>query len=228
MKKVLSFVFAAMFAASVANAAVITQYTTAGSTTSLAASIVDPGVTADDLVAGSGLNVQTFSTFNFTGWNTTSTSFAAAVAENDFWTWGFDVTSSDPLDLTTMDIRLDRSGSGPDDFEIQASVNGGTPVTVLTHDYEDSSSGVTFTGVDLSGIATLNQGDSVVFTLAAFNSESNAGSFDLETVTFPGGSDSLVINGEFATVAIPEPSSVALMMLGAVAVSAVSMRGRLG
>ena len=67
--------------------------------------------------------------------------------------------------LATMDIRLDRSGTGPDDFEIQASVNGGTAVSLLTHDFNDSANEVEFTNVDLSAIGALTQGDSVVFTL---------------------------------------------------------------
>jgi hypothetical protein len=109
-----------------------------------------------------------------------------AVAANDFWRWGFDVTSAVFIDLTTMDIRLDRSGTGPDDFEIQASVNGGPGVSVLTHNYNDSDQAVNFLDVNLSALPLLQQGDSVVFTLGAYNSEGTGGTFDLETITFPG------------------------------------------
>ena len=193
---------------------IIVEYTTAGSTTSLAAGQADANVAADNLDAGSGLNVQTFSTFNFTGWDTASTTFEQAVAANDFWSWGFDVTAAGAvISLTEMNIRLDRSGSGPDDFEIRGSVNGGAAVTLLTHDYNDSSSGVTFTDVDISALGTVSTGDSVEFVLAAFNSESAAGSFDLETVTFPGGTDSLQILGNVSVV--PEPSSAIVLAAGA-------------
>ena len=202
------------------NAAVIVEYGTAGSTTSLAATTVDAGVVADNLEAGPGLNVQNFSTFNFTGWDTGSTDFAAAVAANDFWTWGFDVNSVGmTLGLTTMDFRVDRSGSGPDDFEVQVSVNGGGGITVQTHDYSDSSSGVNFLAVDLSAVPTLNNGDSVVFTLAAFNSEGNTGSFDLELVSSQ--SYGIQVNGDF--VAIPEPSSA---ILGSLALLGLVRRKR--
>ena len=190
---------------------IVVEYTTAGSTSSIAANGNSSAlVTADDLVAGSGLNAQTFSTFNFTGWDTASTSFADAVAANDFWSWGFDVTApSTSIDLTTLETRLDRSGSGPDDFEIQGSVNGGPAISLLAFDFEDSGAAVNFTGVDISDLGTVVTGDSVVFTLAAFNSESDAGSFDLETLTFPGGTDSLQVNGIITSV--PEPSSLALL-----------------
>ena len=172
--------------AGVAQADVIVQYGTAGSTTSLAPVVVAPEVTADNLVAGTGIDVQAFSTFNFSNWDPANTSFADAVAADEVWTWGFDVTSLVDIDLTTMDIRLDRSSTGPDDFEIQASVNGGAATTVLTYNYNDGTVGVNFIGVDLSSIGTVSNGDSVVFTLGAFNAESTTGTFDLETITFPG------------------------------------------
>ncbi|MEM9353471.1 MAG: PEP-CTERM sorting domain-containing protein [Planctomycetota bacterium] len=203
-----------------ASAATIVQYATAGGVNPLPAFFADAAVSADGLTAGSGLNVQNFSTFNTTGWDVASTSFADAVAADDVWTWGFDVTGSTPLDLTTMDFRLDRSGTGPDDVEIEVSVNGGAGIPVFFHDYNDSGAGVNFVGVDLSGVPTLVSGDSVVFTLGAYNSESAAGSLDLETITFPGGTDSLTIFGEF----VPEPTSFVMLSLGAMGLGFVRRR----
>ncbi|MEM6853326.1 MAG: PEP-CTERM sorting domain-containing protein [Planctomycetota bacterium] len=212
----------ACFAPIDSSAAVIVQYATAAGSPQSPV-VVDSSVTADNLVAGSGLTALTFSTFNFSGWDTASTSFAAAVAANDFWTWGFDVTglgAGETLDLTDFDIRLDRSGSGPDDVDIQVAVNGGTASTVFTHDYGDSSAGVNFLDIDLSAFTGLSNGDSVVFTLAAYNSESSGGTFDLETITFPGGNDAIVING----TVIPEPASLVLIGLGSLAM--LSRRGK--
>lgn len=186
---------------------VIVQYNTAGGTTSLAPFAVDASVSADNLEAGSGIDVLNFSTFNFTNWDPANTSYSDAVADDEKWTWGFDVTAvATDITLSTMDIRLDRSGSGPDDFEIKASVNGGAEVSLLTHDYNDSSSGVNFLGVDISALGTLSTGDSIVFTLAAFNAESTGGTFDLETITYPGGNDSIVING---TISGGTPDTIA-------------------
>ncbi|MEM6552924.1 MAG: PEP-CTERM sorting domain-containing protein [Planctomycetota bacterium] len=157
--------------------------------------------------------MNNFSTFNFDGYDTDNTSFADAVADDEIWTFGFDVTGAVFIDLTTFDIRLDRSGTGPDDFEIQVSVNGDTPVSVLTFDYGDTTAGVDFLGVDLSALPTLTTGDSVVFTLGAFNSESTAGSFDLETIDF-GGSDPRALRIEGTITAIPEPASLGLLAVG--------------
>ena len=200
---------AALLAGGSANAAIVTQYTTLASTLNpaLTAGTVMSGINAINMTAGSGLIANNGSTWNWRAWDVASDSFEDAVAANDYWTWGFTVADPITLDLTTMDIRLDRSGSGPDDFEIRASLNGGTAVSLLTHDYNDSDLGVNFTNVALNTFTGLVQGDSLVFTLAAFNSESTQGTFDLETITFPGGTDSLTIYGEVSANAVPLPAA---------------------
>lgn len=217
MKKIA--LVAALFAMTVgaANADVIVQYDTAASQSNatLTASSADAAVSADLMAAGSGISAASGSTWNWNSWDTANTSFASAVAAGDFWTWGFDVTAANTtVDLSDFDIRLDRSGTGPDDFEIQASINGGTPISLLTFDYGDTDVGVDFIGVSLASLPTLVTGDSIVFTLAAWNSEGSAGTFDLETVDFNGSDPrSLRINGTVTTNSIPEPASVALIGL---------------
>lgn len=190
----------------------IVQYGSAN-TTSLAPAIVDGSVSATNLDAGAGLGLNTGSTFNFNSWDTSSTSFENALAAGDVWTFGFSITDATSIvDLTTMDIRLDRSGTGPDDFEIRASVNGGAATSLLVGDFAGGTLGVNFLGVDLGGLSSLSLGDSVLFTLAAWNATSAAGTFDLETITFPGGTDGLTIRGNVSV--IPEPSTALLFALG--------------
>lgn len=221
-----TFLLVSLVASPIAHAAIVVQYDTVASTTSatIAATSADSSVSADLLAAGSGLTANAGSTYNWRGFDTANDSFTAAVGAGDFFTWGFDV-SSGMIDLTDLDMRWDRSGSGPDDLELQVSVNGGTGISLLTHDYGDSGSGVDFTGVDLTSVPTLNSGDSVVFTLAAFNSESSGGTFDLETVDF-GGTDprSLRVNGTIT--AIPEPGSVAFLAIGMAGIYGVRRRRR--
>ena len=207
-----------LFAATSAQAETIVEYQTAGGVNPLAASIVNPAVSADGLTGGSGLGLQFFSTFNFNDWDTASTSFADAVAANDFYSWGFDVTApGTTIDLTNLSSRWDRSGTGPDDFEIQVSVNGAPGITVLTYDYGDSTSGVDFPSVDLSAVPTVSTGDSVVFTLGAFNSESAGGTFDLESIDF-NGPDQHGIRIEGTVTVIPEPASLGLLACGLAAI----------
>ena len=211
-----------------ASAATLVQYDTAASTSNatIAASTVATGLAADDLSAGGGLTANSGGTYNWRGWNddNPTASFADAVGDGDFWSWGFDVTDALNVDLTSFDIRLDRSGTGPNQFEIQASVNGGTGISLLSDDFGTSSSGRDYVGIDLTALGTLTQGDSVVFTLAAFGVDSgggsSAGTFDLETVDF-NGPDERSIRIEGTTSAVPEPGTIAglfsLGLAGAVA-----------
>ena len=214
MNKILLGTAAILFTGAV-NAAPVTllQYGTESSTTNptLSAFFADSNVSADDLTAGSGLTANSGSTWNWRSWDTASTDFDSATAAGDFWSFGFDALSD--INLTTMDFRVDRSGTGPDDFELRVSVNGGVATTVQTHDFGDASSGVDFLDVDLSFLA-LSAGDSVEFILAAFNSESTAGTFDLEALSGAGENDSIVIYGEVAAVPLP---AAAWLMLSAIA-----------
>lgn len=196
---------------------VLVQYDTAPSTSNatLSASVEDASVSAVDLSAGSGIVAANGGTYNWNGWadgGVANASFAEALSEDEFWTWGFDVTSAVTIESMTMDIRLDRSGTGPNQVEIQAAVNGGVASSVLTHDFGDSGSGVDFVGVDLSALGSLSQGDSVVFTLAAFGADSGGasqgGTFDLETVDF-NGSDPRSLRIEGSISAVPEPGALA-------------------
>ena len=211
-----------------ARADIVVQYPTAPSdpNATLAATI-ENGVTATDLSTGGGLQSNTFSTWNWQDWGVTGSSgpyetyptFADAVANGKFWTWGFQVATGTTISDLTLDTRLDRSGTGPNQVEIQASVNAGPAVSVLTFDYGTSGSGVDFIGVDLSALGTLNGGDNVSFTLAAFGEDSggasSSGSFDLETVDF-NGSDPRALRVEGTISVIPEPSSLlALAAFGA-------------
>lgn len=190
-----------------ASAATIASWGTAGSTTSLAANFAGVGVTADNLVAGDGLDVRNDSTFNFDDWDPASTDFGAAVAVDDFWTWGF--SSSVAYDLTDFSIALDRSGTGPDDFLIQLAVNGGSPEDVLSFDFQDNAqltaNGVSFLNVDLSSFEAVTD---AVFVLGAFNSESTVGTFDLELL--PSSANGLIITGEISAVPLPAPAFMLL------------------
>ena len=178
---------------------VIVQYGSVNGVTNLAASAVDSHVTAADLTAGAGIAPASGGTWNWKGWEIDNASYADALADDEVWTWGFTVDANG-VDLTTMDLRVDRSGTGPDDFEINAVVtpNGdsaGAPILLLTYDYFDSDDPVNFLDVDLTAIASLAVGDSIEFSLAAFNSEGSIGTFDLEVVS---GSESIIINGVVA------------------------------
>ncbi|MEM9082273.1 MAG: hypothetical protein AAGB34_01670 [Planctomycetota bacterium] len=201
-------------AAAAANAAVVASWSAddvddAASSPALTA---DANVTALDLTRGPGISINTAgSTFNSRNW--TDGDLAAAVADGDFLSFGVTVDAGYQLDLTTLDIRLDRSGTGPDDFAIMLwGGDLGSSTTVLTHDYQDSGSGVTFNDVDLTGLGTLT--GTVEFRVYAFNAENTTGTgtFDVEQLVFPGDDTTgIVLNGDVSL--IPTPGSAALLGL---------------
>lgn len=205
----------ATFSAS-ASAISLLEYAVVAATANatMPASVVNSNVTATVVTPGAGITANAGATWNFAGWN--GTSFADAVSKGDTWT--FSMTANADIDLTTLDIRLDRSNTGPGDFEIRASVNGGAPVTLLSGTALNTA-GADFLNVDISALS-LTSGDTVAFTLAAFNASNvTAGTFDLETINFSsGGTYGLRINGDLATTA-PAPTQVpvpaaALALLG--------------
>ncbi|MCG8312110.1 MAG: hypothetical protein MI976_02740 [Pseudomonadales bacterium] len=229
MKK-LGWIVATMSMAGVAQGATLVQYASQPSVVdslpvnSINALVEDASVVADPLTAQAGLVANTGTSFNWRDWDVASTTFEAAVAANDYWSFGFDATAD--ITLTSMDIRLDRSGTGPDDFEIRVSVNGGTATTVLSHDFADSAAGVDFVNVDLSALPGIQSGDSVDFIMAAYNSESAAGTFDLETIDYPDGTNSLTIYGNTGAEEVPAEQvpmpfvAVLISMLGLAGIGA--------
>ncbi|MEM7628076.1 MAG: hypothetical protein AAF356_01500 [Planctomycetota bacterium] len=175
-----------------------------------AARNVAANLTGNDLFAGSGVNSTTNPTFNYNGWGV-GNSLADAVAQDEFFSFGFDVDAGYQVDLTDFDIRFDRSGSGPDDVAI--FLWGGdlaSSTEVLTHDFNDSGAGITFANVDLSSLGTLT--GTVEFRLYAFNAESALGTFDLESFDFPEDDRSIVIRGNVSL--IPTPASAGMLALG--------------
>ena len=76
---------------------------------------------------------------------------------------------------------------------------------MLIFDFEDSGNGVNFLNVDLSSFDAITDAD---FRLTAFNSESSAGTFDLELL--PNSTNGIIITGEVSAIPLPAP---ALMLL---------------
>lgn len=210
-----------------AQAMLLVRYQTANVPT-LAPAEVNPAVTATDMTAGSGLQLNTGGTFNWNSWDTASTTYDEAVAADDFWTWGFEVTAANvAITPTSFDIRLDRSSTGPGDFEIRAAVNNGVPVSLLSYSFGGGTIGVDFTNVSWSALGMLNPGDEVVFTLAAFGSTSPAGTFDLETIDSNiGGNVSLQLNADISDIADIPSVPAPLPLFGAAIAFGTSRRLR--
>jgi hypothetical protein len=176
------------------------------------------GTNADDIGRGSGIVQAAGTTFNSSGFSTTAASFSDAVTEGDYLTFGF--TTTTPVNLTDMDIRYDRSGTGPNNAQIQLSINGGAFTPVFT-DNAVSDLGEDNLLISLAGFNNVTDAD---FRLPAFGATSGNGTFDIETINFAGGG---TVGIEVRGVAVPEPTSVVLSVFGLLGISFSALRCRL-
>lgn len=190
----------------------------AQTTPALSPSSVSNGITVTDLTAGSGLFAEAGS-YSWSDWNDSSVSPSNALAANDLWTWGFTVDSG-PVNLTALSLALQKSADGPDDVDVQASINGGTGFSVLSQSFGGSTAVNSFSANQIGSVPTLNTGDSIAFTLTGFNSASPFGSLSLQGI--PGSTAGLIVEGTL--VAIPEPTTTSLLALGLIGCGLVRRR----
>ncbi|NJK38594.1 MAG: ExeM/NucH family extracellular endonuclease [Oscillatoriales cyanobacterium RM2_1_1] len=156
--------------------------------TSLAPTFEGTGITGLDLTRGSGIVSAAGSTFNSSGWND-SANLVQAIANNDFLQWGF--SSAIPYDLSDLDIRYDRSGTGPNQIEIQVSVDGGGTFLPFFSDSSVNESSENNADINLASFTNIS---SAIFRLYGFGATASAGTFDIEnTIDF--NNNGIVLSG---------------------------------
>ncbi len=206
MKKIVSLLAVAGLAAA-ANAAVVSDWAAAPNGVSIAATNVVTGVTGVDLTRGPGIVLQgSSSTFNSNSW-TVGGDLAAAVANNDYLQFGVTVDIGLALNLSDLEIRYDRSGTGPNQMAILfSSDNFATSTTVYTDASVSDTGEEAFPALGLSGITGTG-----LFRVYAWGASSSGGTFDIETINFAGGGTyGIRLNGEV----VPTPGALALLGLG--------------
>ncbi len=181
-----------------APAGLIVAYNAANSTGSAAASEMLPAVVPLDLSRGAGLSAGTGGTYNSSGWTDELT---------DYLQWGW--SASPPLSLTDLDLRYDRSASGPASLEIRLSANGGPFETVFV-DSAVSEAGEDNLNIDLSRFTGVT---SATFRLFGEGASSAGGTFDIEPLTGVSPDRGIVVNG---IASVPEPSAICLSAIAVV------------
>ena len=159
------------------------------------------GITVSGLSRGAGINYFTCSNcgdFNSKDWTTSNPSLSNAKANNDYLQFSIQVNAGSLLDLNEMKIRMDRSGTGPSNVQIEYSTNAfssaGTSIFSMSGLNKNGSTQT----IDLSSISTLNASSTITFRIFAWGASSSSGTFDIE-----GFSNSYTANGWTPTISDP-------------------------
>ncbi|WP_170179847.1 T9SS type A sorting domain-containing protein [Flavivirga rizhaonensis] len=151
-------------------------------------------VSTSGICRSSGINANAGATYNSRDWTT-----SASIDVNDYLEWTLTPDSGYEIDLTTMDLTYDRSGTGPTMVDIQ--VDTGSGFSSIFTDASVSAGTENNNGIDLSTITGIT--GTITFRLYAYNSTGATGTFDIDenTATNKG----IVINGTVS--ALPTCSS---------------------
>lgn len=191
---------------SFAQASVIADWAAAPNGASIAASNLASNISGIALTRGAGVALATGSTFNSLGWNDGS-SLSTALAAGNFLQFGVTVGSGFSLNLTNIEFRYDRSGTGPSQAALIVSTDNFTTFSTVFTDTSVSDVGEdNLVALGLTGLT-----GNVLFRIVAWNASSANGTFDIETINFAGGGTyGIRLNGSV----IPTPGSLALLGLG--------------
>jgi hypothetical protein len=201
----------------------------------LAATTADPDVIVGGLTRGPGVatsGTAAARAWGGSGWDGNADA-AAAISAGDYATFTVQAAADHTLSLSSLDpIQYRRSGTGPASGLLQYST-GGAFANITALDYSStSSSGASLPAVDLSAISALQNvpsGTTVTFRIANFGASGSAGTWYLFDVGADAGTSDFSLNGSTASVSVPEPATVAMASLLAVAIGMVApRRGRCG
>lgn len=132
----------------------------------------DANLSATGICRGIGITENAGLTYNSNSWTT-----AAAIDSDDYLEWTITPNAGYQINLTSMDIRYDRSPTGPTMAEIQVDDGSGF-VTVFSDGAVSEDPGEENDGIDLTAFTGLT--GTITFRLFAYNAIGAAGTFDIE------------------------------------------------
>ncbi|HMH23903.1 MAG TPA: choice-of-anchor J domain-containing protein [Puia sp.] len=168
----------------------------------------DAHLNTSSLTRGSGVTATSLSgAFSGSGWDVSSE--ALAISGNKYFQFTVNALSGFQVSLSSLDVWFRRSGTGPNTFQWQYSLDGfatavdiGSNISYLL----STSGGDKQTQLDLSGIAALQNlpaGTTVTIRLYGWGATGGAGTFALGR---PGAANSLAIGGTVSAVSGGGPS----------------------
>jgi len=184
------------------------------------------GVATTNFLAESGLQAGTASAFGFhtaaatysspSGNGSTKSLSANTWTTGDYWQFQLSTAGESGL---TLSYDQTGSGTGPRDFALSYSINGGSSFTAIGSTYSvvlsTWSAGTPMTGFtqtyDLGAFSDINNASSVLFRIT-----------DMDTTSINGGTvgttgTDRIDNFSVFTTPIPEPSTMAFGILGVMA-----------
>jgi trimeric autotransporter adhesin len=179
----------------------------AGNETSIDASTLNSNLNTSTLMRGNGLNVSAlanvFGSTNFT----VSGTKADAITNNKYITFNINAKSGFQVSLSTLDVRFRRSGTGPNAFQWQYSLDGSTFTDLSSVDISYTSTttgGDAQTQINLSSITALqnvSSSTSIIFRLYGWGATATTGTFGIGRSLTSGATDySLAIGGSVNAV----------------------------
>jgi hypothetical protein len=157
-------------------------------------------VSATGICRGPGIAWNNGGTYNSRNWRVAVNNNLPI--PNNYLEWTLSPNTNYQIDLTTMEIRYDRSGTGPDKMQIQMNTGSGY-VTIFD---DNGTNSVDVNGedhtIDLTAYTSLSS--TITFRLFAYNAGASNGTFDIEELTARTGTDKgIIINGDVRAYCAP-------------------------
>ncbi|MGE9289850.1 MAG: PEP-CTERM sorting domain-containing protein, partial [Puniceicoccales bacterium] len=164
-------------------------------------------ITGGEIARNGNLTAGTGASFNTKDWD--------EEAAGDYLSWSITVESGYQLDNLLLDIRLDRSGTGPSSLTLVWSDDGFSSSNTLASGIDPGEDGTSY--LDLGGAFGTGIVGTIDFRLIGSGATSSSGTMDLEpNEVGPGSSYGLFISGGVS--AVPEPGTygalAGIMVLG--------------
>ena len=153
----------------------------------------DPNLTAIGICRGPGIIENAGGTYNSRLWT-----FIDAIDPDDYYEWTITPNAGYQLNLNTLDIRYDKSGTGPQRAIIRVDTGGG--FTTIYSDNNVNQNGESIFGIDLSMFSEIT--NTVTFRIYAYYALNSNGTFDIEELV-AGTNKGIIINGNVELIPCP-------------------------
>ncbi len=183
----------------------------AGTQTSTAATAasVPSNLTAAAVSRGSGITPNAgVRSINSANWTT-----GASIDVNDYYTFGVTPSAGNTISLTSLAFTDQRSGTGPNSFQVRSSVDGFASA-LFTYSLPGTTSSQSFNLGSISSLQNVVSG--VAFRIYGFGATGTAGTYRITSLSAGNG---LVLGGTLNAItppvggsAAPEPGTLAFLL----------------